>query len=168
MLLSMLIYAEAFEVNISTWAELWLNRTRDVNWTLKTHLGHTVLDNSEFDRNLASDFDGTAKADLAIALREVQVTSGELGAFDVHGKINLAPTGQILNVAIAAMLWSTWNGSCSFLTDFLFNRVVTATHVDGLWFGWKSYDTVHMLALADELSLAFVPDLEDFMRRSAA
>lgn len=96
-LLAVLVDAEAFKVNVPTGAELRLDGTRDVDGGFQAQVGHAVLHDLEVDGNDPRHLDSTTKGDFAVALREVQVTDRELGAGDVHGEIDLAAAGEVLD-----------------------------------------------------------------------
>jgi hypothetical protein len=76
---------EALKVDVPARAELGLNRAWDVDGTLQAHLGHTVFDDLKVDRDDTCHLDGAAERDLAITLREVQVTDRELGTRHMDG-----------------------------------------------------------------------------------
>jgi len=42
-------------------------------------------------------------------MRGIQIADAKLGTFDIYGQVDFAPFDQILDVAFAAMFWSTWN-----------------------------------------------------------
>merc|ERR1712014_397370 len=99
-LLAVLVDAEAFKVNVSAGTELRLNRTGNVNGTL-----HVPLHDREFDRDDACHLNGTAERDLTIALREMQVTNGELCTLHMYRQIHLASARKVLDIAVATVLW---------------------------------------------------------------
>jgi len=52
----------------------------------------------------AGHFDGAAKGDFAVALAEVQVAHRQPGALDIDREEDLRAAGQILDIAVTAML----------------------------------------------------------------
>lgn len=192
MLLAVLVHTKALKVNVAARAELGLHGARDVDRALHGKLLHSALDHGELDRDLAGHFDGTAERDLAIALREVQISRGELRALDVHGQVDLGAAGEVLDIAVAAVFGSTWHRSCSFFAvlgqhigrleseiatvcfndgerllyepNFLLQLRIPTADMDGLGLRRQSDLFVHVAALADELRLALIPHLENLVR----
>lgn len=86
-----------------------------LNWTWKikrrfhAEIGHAVLDDLEVDGDDTGHLNGTAEGDLTITLREMQVADGKSGTLDVDWKVDLGASGQVLDVAVTAVLWSTRN-----------------------------------------------------------
>lgn len=75
MLLPMLVDREALESKIPSRTELWFNRTRLEDGRLHSHLGHSVFNHGEFQRDLTSHFNRTAERDFPVSLGEVQITN---------------------------------------------------------------------------------------------
>jgi len=71
-LLAVLVHAETLKVDIPSWSEVWLDRTRDEDGGLAVlvhpEFRHAALDDVEFDGDDAGDLDGAAEGDLAVAL----------------------------------------------------------------------------------------------------
>lgn len=103
MLLALLVDREPFKGKVAPGAELRLHGACVEDWRLHVQLGHSVLDHAELERDHAGHLDCAAEGDLAVALREVEVSDGELGAWDVHGEIHLGATGEVLDVAVSAV-----------------------------------------------------------------
>jgi hypothetical protein len=99
---------------------------------------------------------------------KMQITNTKLRSRHVNGEIDLAPATQVLDVAIAAMLWPTGDRTCSLLAHLLFDICTAGTDVHALRLGRQSDHTVHMRAVGDELAFAFVPFRKNFRRRSAS
>jgi hypothetical protein len=81
---------------------LWLDWTWDVDGRLSAlhaELFLPTLDDIELDGDDAGNLDGAAEGDLAVTLREVQVTDRELGALHVDWQVDLAAPAQILDIA---------------------------------------------------------------------
>ncbi len=97
MLLAVLIDREALEVDVSPGTELGLHGSGDVDGGLETQFRHPVLHNLEVDGDDAGHLNGTAEADLSIALGEVEVADRELRPWHVDGQVDLAATTQILD-----------------------------------------------------------------------
>ena len=67
-------------------------------------LGHAALDDLHMEIEVAGHLDGATEGDLTIPLGEVDVTHRELGAFDIDGEVDPSALGEVLDVAVAAML----------------------------------------------------------------
>lgn len=65
--------------------------------------GVGLLQHGEAEGDLAGHFDGAAEGDLAVALGEVEVADGELGAGDVDGEVDFAAAGEVFDVAVSAV-----------------------------------------------------------------
>lgn len=65
--------------------------------------------------------------------REMQVPHRELRALDVNWQVDLAATGQILDIAVPAMLRTTGDCPGTFFPDFCFGFLVGGTRMDTLW-----------------------------------
>lgn len=144
MLLAVLIDAEALEVNVTTRTELRLDRPRNVDGRLHGKLLHPALHHGEVDGDYTRHLNRATERNLAIALREVQITNGELGALHVHGKVDLAAARQVLDVTVAAVLRATGHGTSALFADFLFDRCVRATGMDVLGLGRECDIAVHV------------------------
>lgn len=68
MLLSVLVDAEAFEVDVSSWAKLWLDRAGLEDRGLHAQRLHAVLHYGELYGDDACHLNRTAKRDLAVSL----------------------------------------------------------------------------------------------------
>lgn len=115
---------------------------------------------------------GTAETDLAIALGEVQIADRELGPGHQHGEEDLAATRQVLDVTITTMLGPARHGAGALLADLLGRGGVAGTDMYGLGFRRQRHvaalEMLDVRALGDQLTLAVVPDLEDFGGRRTA
>lgn len=89
-LLPMLVDTKTLKVDISTRAELRLDRAGDVDGALHSQVRQPVLEDLKVDGDDTRHLDRTAEADLAVALAEVQVADAELGAIHVHREVDLA------------------------------------------------------------------------------
>ena len=67
----------------------------------------SVFENAELDCNAAGHFDSAAEGNFAVALGEVEVSNTELGAGDVDGEVDFAAAGEVLDVAVAAVLYGS-------------------------------------------------------------
>lgn len=155
----MLVHAEALKVDVTAGAKLWLDGSRDVDRRLHGKLLHAALHYREVDRDDTRHLNRTTERDLAIALREVQVAYGELGAFHMDRKVDLTAAGQVLDVAVAAVFWATRNSACALFADFLFDIRVCVAGVDVLGLRWQGDVAVHVRACLDQTGLALVPGL---------
>lgn len=167
-LLAVFIDAETFEVDVSSGTKLGLDWTWHIDWALGSKLCHSVLHHAELDRDNSCHFNGSTEGDLAISLRKVQITNGELGSLDVHWKVDFATAGQVLDIAVAAVLGSTRNGSCSLFANLLFDvrASCTSVNVDGLW--WLRDIAVHVAACLNQSSLPLVPGAQHFVAWSTS
>lgn len=104
MLLPMLIDAEALEVDIPPRCKLWFHRPGDVDGALETQVLQAVLEDLKVDGDDARHLYRATEGYLAVALGEVQVTDRELGPGHVHGQVDLGAAGQVLDVAVPAVL----------------------------------------------------------------
>jgi hypothetical protein len=93
--------------------------------------------------------------------REVEISDAEFGAFDMHWQVDFTASGEVLDVAIAAVLWSTRDRPGALLSDLLLDVVKCAAgmHIDGLW--WLGNNAVHGVG-RDEFSFSSVPFGEYF------
>jgi len=92
----------------------------------------------------------------------VQVADGELGALDVDGEVDFAASAQILDVAVASMLWPARYSPSTFLANLLLDIIACCTGVDVLR-KWRKRDGfVEVRVLGDEGAFAVIPGLEDF------
>lgn len=93
---------DTYKVEHSAGTELRLDRAGQEDGgfaALHAELGLAVFDDIELNSDDAGDLDGATEGDLTVTLREMQVTDGELAALDVHGKVHLAASAQVLDVA---------------------------------------------------------------------
>lgn len=129
---------------------------------------HPVLHHGELDRNRPRHLNRAAERDLAVALREVQVTNRELRAFDVHRQVDFRAAGEVLDIAVPTVLRSPWYSTGSLFPDLLLDIVSCAAGVDVLRLRRECDFPAHVAALLDQLAFAVVPGLEDFVGRRAA
>lgn len=171
-----------YKIDHAAGTKLWLDRAGDKNRrlaSLHAKLGLAILDDIELDGDDPSNFDGTAKRNLAITLREVKITDGKLGAFDVDGQIHLASSAEILDITwgggicklgtsqvnvdvltISAMLRTARNGACTFLAHLLFDVTAGTTRVYALRLRWLRNDPFERRS-ADQLGFTSIPFGED-------
>ena len=170
MLLPILVNAEPFKRQIPAWSIVRLHRPGQEERGFHAQVRHAVLHDVELDRDDAGHLDGAAEADLAVALREVQVADAELGSLDMNGKVDLAAAAEVLDIAVSAMLGAAGDGSRAFLADFVFYVAGAAASVHVLRLGGLGDDFMEILrgVGADELAFAAVPFGEDFSRWGAA
>ena len=60
-LLAVLVDTETLKVDVSARTELWLDRTGNVDRTLETQIGHTILHDGKLERDLSCHLDGTTE-----------------------------------------------------------------------------------------------------------
>lgn len=102
-LFSLLVDREALEGEVAAGSELGFHGARVEERGFEAHLGHAVLQDSEFERDDPRHLDGAAEGDLPVPLREVQVADGEFGARNVHGEVDFGAAREVLDVAVAAV-----------------------------------------------------------------
>lgn len=73
----------------------------------------------------------------------MEISDAEFGALDVDGKVDLTSSREILDVAVAAVLWSPRDGSSALFSDFLFDRIFCAACVDIDGLRWLGNHSVH-------------------------
>jgi hypothetical protein len=74
MLFAILINTESFEIDVTTGTKLRFHGTWDINRTLDAQLFHPTLHHGKLDRDLARHLNGATERDLAVALREMQIS----------------------------------------------------------------------------------------------
>src|SRR5262249_42700595 len=67
-------------------------------------LAHAPLNEIDAEVDVTADLDGAAEGDLPVALREVEVPAGELGAPDMHRVVDARSPGEVLDVVVAPVL----------------------------------------------------------------
>jgi hypothetical protein len=100
---------------------------------------------------------------FSIALREVQVSNAEFGALDVHWQVHFAASRKVFDVTIPSMLWTSWNGSCSLLSNLLEQIRIGCGGVHALWRWWNSNISVHMRASLDQFPFSLVPNIQNLL-----
>jgi hypothetical protein len=168
MLLPVLVHREPLKIYIPPWSELRFHRPWDVDWGLHVQLLDASLHYRELERDHARHLDSAAERDLAIALREMQITHAELRTLDVHWEIYFAAARQVLDIAVPSVFRAAGDRSRALFPHFLFDLRGRASgmHVCGV--GRLSNYAVHVRAGLDKLAFALVPRSEDLGRRRAA
>ena len=161
MLLAVLIHAKTFESQIARGAIVGLHGTGQEEWGLHIEILHAVLHHGQLDGDDAGHLDRATEADLPIALREVQITDAEFRSGDVHGEEGPAAAGQVLDVAVAAVLGAAGDRPRAFLADFRFQVALGGSGVHVLRLGGLGHNAFQ-LGGADEVGFAAVPLCEDF------
>lgn len=163
----MLINRETLKVDIPAWSKARLDRTGDVNGALEPHTLHPVLDHLEVNSDHAGHLNSAAERNLAITLREVQITHTELGPGHMDGKVHLGSPAQVLDVAVSSMLRPSGDRSRTllghFFSDFLAGRA--GVRVDGL--RQMSHVAIGELVGSHQLALTLVPRGQHLGRGSA-
>lgn len=144
MLFPVLIDTESLEVDVPARSELRLYRTRHVDGTLHVQVLDAVFHDAALDRDDACHLNGATERDLAVSLREVQVSDTELCALDMHGEIDLGAAGEILDVAVSAVFGTAGDGASALTADFLFQRRVGMSGVYVLRLWWFRDVAVHV------------------------
>ena len=156
MLHALLINAEPFKSQIPPGPKMRLHRAGEEKRTLHIEILHPTLHDGQLQRDDAGHLDGAAKGDFAVALGEVEVADGELGAGDVDGEEDFAAAAQVLDVAVAAVLGPAGDGAGAFLADFFFQLAGRGAGVDVLGLGRLGDDALEVGG-ADEVGFAAVP-----------
>ena len=157
MLLAVLVYTEALEVDVSSRAELRFNGSRDVDGRLHAQLRDTTFHDAELEGDDTRHFDCSTERDFTISLTEVQVSYTEFGTLDMHREEYLGSAGQVLDVAVTTMLGSTRNRPCAFTANLLFQLARRSTSVYVLWAWRLGNGAVQVCVRSDELAFALVP-----------
>jgi hypothetical protein len=89
--------------------------------------------------------------------RKVKVPNAELRAGDMNGEVNLAATGEILDIAITAVFGAAGDGAGALAADLVLEGPIRAAgvHVEGL--GRLRHHAVPLAVGRDELAFAPVP-----------
>jgi len=71
---------------------------------------------------------------VGVRTRKVQITNAELGAGNVHRKVDFTAPGQVLDVAVTAVFWTARNSAGTFLANLFFDVAgrTASVYVDGL------------------------------------
>lgn len=165
MLHALLVDAEALKRQVPARSVVRLHRARQEEGALHVEVLDAALHDGQLERDDTGHFDGAAEGDFAVALGEVQVADAELGARDVDGEEDFAAPAQVLDVAVAAVLWAAGDGPRALLADFVLQLAGCGARVDVLRLGWLGDDALEF-GCADEVGFAAVPLGEDFGRRS--
>lgn len=86
----------------------------------------------------------------------MQVSHGKFGALDVDGEVDLAATGEILDVTVPAVLRTTGDCPGAFFPDFGFGFLVGGTRMDVLRL-WRLGDDAREGGGRDQLGFPLVP-----------
>lgn len=108
---------------------------------------------------------GRSRATLT---RKVQIPHTEARAFDVHGQVDLASSRQVLDVAVAAVLWATRDGASTFARNLLLDVACGRASSNVLRIGRLGNDATAAVHGSDELTLALIPFSQNFRRGRAA
>lgn len=97
----------------------------------------------------------------------MKISNAEFGTFDMDRKVYFASSGQVLDVAIPAVFWSTRNGTGTFATNTLLDLITSRTGMDIGRFRRLRNDPLET-SCRDQLLFPPVPFLKNFGRRRAA
>ena len=167
MLHPLLIDAESLEGQIPAGSIVRLHGSRQEERTLHVQILHAILHHRQFHRDDAGHLDCAAERYLPVTLREVEVADAELGPGDVDREEDFAAPAQVLDVAVAAMLWAAGYGPCALFAYFLFQLARCGARVDILRLRWLSDDALEF-GCANEMGFATVPLGENFGGGSTA
>ena len=117
MLLPPLIHAKPLKIQHPPRPKTRLHRPRYVNRGFHIQRFHPALHHAELQRNHPSHLDRPAETNLPVALREMQIPDAELGAGHVDGEIYFRPAGEILDIAVSAVLRATGDRPRALLSD---------------------------------------------------
>lgn len=167
MLHALLINTKPLKSEIPTGSIMRLNRPRQEKRTLHIQILHTILHHAQLQRNHPRHLDSATERNLAITLREMQISNGEFRPGHVDGKECPAATAQVLDIAVASVLGTAGDCTCAFFADFFFYLVRSGASVDVLRLRGLSDDAFQFCG-GDEFGFAAVPFGEDFGGRGAA
>lgn len=97
----------------------------------------------------------------------MQITDTKFGPFDVNRQPDLTSFGQILDVTVAAMLWSAGNSTRALFLHLLLDLTFSATRMSMRRVRGQSNNALQIRGF-DEFGLTFVPFCQDFCRRRAS
>lgn len=97
----------------------------------------------------------------------MEIANAELGPGDMDREEDFAPAAQVLDIAIATMLWAAGYSPRALFAHFLFKLAGCGASVDVLGLRWLRDDTLEVGG-ADEVGFAAVPLSEDLSGRSTA
>ena len=164
-LLAGLVHRDAFEDQVV------LVVGRDGAWfehrVFDPVLGHAAFDQLDLHVHPAGHFDGAAEGDFAIALAEVQVTHRQPGAVHIHREEDLRAAGQILDVAVTAML-TRWHGARAGQRGQVAGLALHLAHVRGRRHRCVGQGRHASRVGVDQLLLALVPVGQHLVVRQAA
>lgn len=166
-LLALLIHAETLEREIASRTIMRLDGTGKEDGGFHVEVLHAVLHHGQLDGDDACHFNRAAEGDLPVALAEVEVADAELRAGYVHGQEGAAAAGEVLDVAVAAVLGPAWDCAGAFFPDFLFDVGGGGAGVHVLRLRGLRHDAFEV-GRVDQVGFALVPGGEDFGAGSAA
>ncbi|MNT47452.1 hypothetical protein D3C72_1841680 [compost metagenome] len=115
----------------------------------------------------ARHFDGAAKGDFTIALREVQITDRQATTLHIHRKKHAGAARQVLDVAVAAMLAGR-HGAGAFGRCAIPVSALQGAHVGGLGRGRIGQRRHPVGVGVDQGLFAPVPGVQQFFVWQAA
>lgn len=160
MLLPVLVDRKALERQHAAGPKLRLHRARDEDGTLHLERLDSSLHQRELERDDAGHLYRAAEGYFTVALAEVEVAHGELGARDVYREVCFAPAREVLDVAVSAVLGAARDRAGAFGADFGFECTRGCAGVDVFGLGEVGDDTVESVEFY-ELGLTACPFGED-------
>ena len=156
MLHPVLIDAESLKGQIPARSVMGLHGSRQEERALHVQVLHAAFHHRQFQRDDASHLDRAAERYLPVALREVEIANAELGAGDVYWEEDFAASAEVLDIAVAPVLWAARYSPGSLLAHLFFQLAGCGASVDILRLRWLSDDALQF-GCADEMSFATVP-----------
>jgi hypothetical protein len=99
--------------------------------------------------------------------REMQVANAKLGPWNMHWQIDLATAGKILDVAIAAMFWTSRDRPRSLFGNLLGDGLICCAGM-AIVFQGRICDSTCEIGCRDQFAFTTIPFSEYFSRGSAA
>lgn len=167
-LLSVRVDGEAFERQHPAGTELRLDGTGEEDRALDPQRLHPLLQHVDLDRDNTRHLNRPTERDLAVSLREVQVSHRKSSSLHVHRQIRLTSPRQVLDIAIPAMLRSTRHSPRSLAPNLRLDLPRSGAGVDIEGLRRVRDDTVFDGSCVDEFLLATVPLCEELGGRHGA
>ena len=165
MLLALLVDGDAFEHHVA--GVVGLERAGLEDRVDHGVLLHAALDDVHPQVEVAGHLDRAAEGDLAVALREVDVAHRQAAAVDVDGEVDLRAAGEVLDVAVAAVL-TRGHGASAFLGGRLAGFAGHPAHVGGVGVGQRRERRDPIGLFIEQPFFAFVPDVQQLFAGQAA
>ena len=161
MLLALLIHTEPFKCQVASRAIVRLYGSWEEEGRFHAEILHPVFHHGELHRNDTCHLDGAAEGDLAVTLAEMEVADTEFRTGNVHRQEGPRTAGQVLDVAVAAVLGPAWDCTSAFFSYLLFYVRGGRASMHVLWLRGLRDDAFQVRS-AYQFGFALVPSGEDF------